>query len=282
MQHDVGVVRSYASKSEIIHENDPADRVYEVISGAVCTSRTLREGRRQIAGFYFSGDVFGLESAEKQVLTAKAITSTTVRVVKKSALKALTSREAEVADRLLSLTARELARKQDLALLLSRSAEDRVIYFLIEMSQRISSKENLIALPMTRQHIADYLGLTIETVSRILWDLERRGAIEIEGRRRIVLRNQYTNGRSENALDLFERVTGRRPSSEQELCDWLLTPESEAATIFNLTSFSRWGIGGGLKRASRPVPLCTGPGNRRGGADQAAQFHAKGAGRACH
>jgi len=90
MQHDVGVVRSYASKSEIIHENDPADRVYEVISGAVCTSRTLREGRRQIAGFYFSGDVFGLESAEKQVLTAKAITSTTVRVVKKSALKALT------------------------------------------------------------------------------------------------------------------------------------------------------------------------------------------------
>jgi CRP/FNR family transcriptional regulator, nitrogen fixation regulation protein len=250
MQHDVGVVRSYASKSEIIHENDPADRVYEVISGAVCTSRTLREGRRQIAGFYFSGDVFGLESAEKQVLTAEAITSTTVRVVKKSALKALTSREAEVADRLLSLTARELARKQDLALLLSRSAEDRVIYFLIEMIQRISSKENLIALPMTRQHIADYLGLTIETVSRILWDLERRGAIEIEGRRRVVLRNQYTNGRSENA-----RVTGRRPSSEQELCDWLLTPESKAATIFNLTSFSRWGIGGGLKRASRPVPL---------------------------
>ena len=251
MQHDVGVVRSYASKSEIIHENDPADRVYEVISGAVCTSRTLREGRRQIAGFYFSGDVFGLESAEKQVLTAKAITSTTVRVVKKSALKALTSREAEVADRLLSLTARELARKQDLALLLSRSAEDRVIYFLIE----ISSKENLIALSMKRQHIADYLGLTIETVSRILWDLERRGAIEIEGRRRIVLRNQYTNGRSENALDLFERVTGRRPSSEQALCDWLLTPESKAATIFNLTSFSRWGIGGGLKRASRPVLL---------------------------
>jgi CRP/FNR family nitrogen fixation transcriptional regulator len=101
MQHDFGVVRSYASKSEIIHENDPADRVYEVISGAVCTSRTLREGRRQIAGFYFSGDVFGLESAE-QALTAEAIGDTTVRVVKKSALNALTSREVEVADRLLS------------------------------------------------------------------------------------------------------------------------------------------------------------------------------------
>ena len=253
MQHDFGVVGSYASKSEIIRENDPADRVYEVISGAVCTSRTLREGRRQIAGFYFSDDVFGLEFAEKRVLAAEAITDTTVRVVKKSALNALTSREAEVADRLLSLTARELARKQDLVLLLSRSAEHRVIYFLIEMSQRISPKEDLIALPMSRQHIGDYLGLTIETVSRILSDLERRGAIEIEGRRRIVLRNQYTNGRSVNALDLFEGVTGRRLRSEQELSDWLLTPEGKSATIFKLTSFSRWGIGDGLKRASRPV-----------------------------
>ena len=87
MQHDGGVVRSYASKSEIIRENDPTDRVYEVISGEVCTSRMLREGRRQIAGFYFSGDVFGLESGEKQVITAEAITNTTVRVVKKTSVE---------------------------------------------------------------------------------------------------------------------------------------------------------------------------------------------------
>jgi CRP/FNR family transcriptional regulator, nitrogen fixation regulation protein len=185
--------------------------------------------------------VFGLESAEKQVLTAKAITSTTVRVVKKSALKALTSREAEVADRLLSLTARELARKQDLALLLSGSAEDRVIYFLIEMSQRISPKENLIALPMTRQHIADYLGLTIETVSRILWDLERRGAIEITRGRSIVLRNQPVNGRAQThrLLRAFEGIKGRLPRTEQEFEDWLASHEGKAATVFELTSLSR-------------------------------------------
>jgi DNA-binding transcriptional MocR family regulator len=109
------------------------------------------------------------------------------------------------------------------------------------MSQRTSPKEDHIALPMSRQQIADYLGLTLETVSRILSGLERRGAIEIESRRHIVLRNQYTNGRSENALDLFEGVTGRRPKSEQELSDWLVSPEGKAATIFNLTSFSRWG-----------------------------------------
>jgi predicted ArsR family transcriptional regulator len=108
------------------------------------------------------------------------------------------------------------------------------------MSQRISPKESLIALPMTRQHVADYLGLTIETVSRILWDLERRGAIEIEGRHHIVLRNQYTNGRSEKVVDLFEGITGRRPKSERELSDWLESTEGKAATVFNLTSFSRW------------------------------------------
>jgi CRP/FNR family transcriptional regulator, nitrogen fixation regulation protein len=240
MQYD-GVVRSYVFKSQIIHEDDPADHVYEVISGLVCTYRMLREGRRQVGGFYFSGDIFGLEAAEKHILAAEAITNVKVRIAKKQALNALISRNVEAADRLLSLTARELARKQDQALLLSRSAEDRVIYFLIEMSQRNSPKEYLIALPMTRQHIADYLGLTLETVSRTLWDLERRGAIEIEGYRRIVLRNQYTNGRRENLVDLFEGIAGRRPKSEQELSDWLVSPEGTAATVFNLTSFSWWG-----------------------------------------
>ena len=68
----VGLVRSYASKNEIVREDDQADRVYEVVSGAVCTYRMLREGRRQIGGFYFSGDIFGLESAEKHLLTAQA------------------------------------------------------------------------------------------------------------------------------------------------------------------------------------------------------------------
>jgi cyclic nucleotide-binding protein/sulfatase-like protein len=65
----VGVVRSYARKREIIREDDPATRVYEVISGTVCTAKMLRDGRRQVGGFYFSGDVFGLEAAVKHALT---------------------------------------------------------------------------------------------------------------------------------------------------------------------------------------------------------------------
>jgi CRP/FNR family transcriptional regulator, nitrogen fixation regulation protein len=239
----IGVVRSYSRKSEIVREDDPAEHVYEVVSGTVCTCKMLREGRRQIAGFYFAGDIFGLESAKQHAVAVEAITSAQVRIFKKRALNALASSNLEVADRLLALTTRELARKQDhLLLLLSTTAEERIICFLIEMTQRASPREDdRIDLPMSRRDIADYLGLTIETVSRTLWDLERRGAIKIKGYRSVVLRNQSTNGRGERPTELFEGFNGRRPRTEEELQEWLVSPEGKAATLFNLTSLSRWG-----------------------------------------
>jgi CRP/FNR family nitrogen fixation transcriptional regulator len=239
----IGVVRSYPRKSQIIREDDPADHVYEVVSGTVCASKMLREGRRQIAGFYFAGDLFGLESVKHHSVAAEAITNAKVRVFKKRALTALASSNLEVADRLLVLATRELARKQDhLLLLLSTTAEERIISFLVEMDHRASPREDdRIDLPMSRRDIGDYLGLTIETVSRVLWDFERRGAIEISGRHSIVLRNQSTNGRGETPTELFEGVNGRRPGTERELQEWLVSPEGKAATLFNLTSLSRWG-----------------------------------------
>ena len=241
-QH-LGVVKSYTRKSEIVRDDDPANYVYEVVNGTVCTCKMLREGRRQIAGFYFAGDIFGLESAEKHSVAVEAITNAQVRIFKKRALTALASSNLEVADQLLALTTRELARKQDhLLLLLSTTAEERIICFLIEMVQRTSPREDdLVDQPMSRRDIADYLGLTIETVSRTLWDLERRGAIKIKGYRSVVLRNQSTNGRGERPTELFEGVNGRRPKTEKELQEWLVSPEGKAAMLFNLTSLSRWG-----------------------------------------
>src|SRR5215831_3613274 len=237
----IGVVRSYPRKSEIVREDDPADRVYEVVSGTVCACKMLREGRRQIAGFYFAGDIFGLESVKQHSVAAQAITNAKVRIFKKRALAALASSNLEVADRLLALTTRELARKQDhLLLLLSTTAEERIICFLIDMVQRASPRDDdLIALPMSRRDIADYLGLTIETVSRTLTDLERRGAIEISGRRYIMLRNHSTNGRGETPAELFEGVKARRPKTEEELQEWLVSPEGKAATLFNLAALPR-------------------------------------------
>jgi CRP/FNR family transcriptional regulator, nitrogen fixation regulation protein len=231
-QH-IGVVRSYRRKNEIFREDDPADRVYEVIKGTVCTAKTLRDGRRQIAGFYFPGDVLGLENVARHLLAAQAITEARVRIVKKQTLNALASSDCNVADQLLALTARELVRKQDhLLSLLSTTAEERIICFLIDMVQRAPAREDhLIALPMSRLDIADYLGLTIETVSRTLWDLERRGAIKIKGYRSIVLRDQFVEEKAEELLDLFEGIKGQRPKTEGELDKWLVSPEGKAATF---------------------------------------------------
>jgi CRP/FNR family transcriptional regulator, nitrogen fixation regulation protein len=239
----IGIVRSYPRKSEIVREDDPADRVYEVVSGTVCACKMLREGRRQIAGFYFAGDIFGLESVKQHIVAAQAITNAKVRIFKKRALTALASSSLEVADRLLALTTRELARKQDhLLMLLSTTAEERIICFLIDMVQRASPRDDdLIALPMSRRDIADYLSLTIETVSRTLWDLERRGAIEISGYHSIVLRNQSTDGRGERLAEFFEVIKGRQPKTEAELQEWFTSLEGKAATLFKLTSLSRWG-----------------------------------------
>ena len=93
----VGIVKSYARKRQIVRENDPAEHIYQVLSGTVCTWRMSSDGRRQIAGFYFADDVFGLENAKNNRLTAQAITNVKVRVVKKQVLNALASSDVKVA-----------------------------------------------------------------------------------------------------------------------------------------------------------------------------------------
>ena len=185
----MGAMMAYPRNSEIFGENEPADYLYKVVSGSVRTYKILNDGRRQIGGFYLPGDVFGLEFADDHTLSAEAITDTKVIVVKRSAINALAGRDASVARQLFTLTGRELCRVQDRILLLIKSAQERVASFLLEMSERVSGG-NAIELPMSRQDIADYLGLTIETVSRTLTSLECAAAIEVTTSRRIVLRNR--------------------------------------------------------------------------------------------
>jgi len=104
---------------------------------------------------------------------------------------ALAGRDAAIGRELFALTGRELRRVQDRVLLLVKSAQERVASFLLEMAERASGG-NIVELPMSRQDIADYLGLTIETVSRTLTGLESIAAIEVPTSRRIVLRNRST------------------------------------------------------------------------------------------
>ena len=190
----MGAVMSYPRNVEIFGENEPADYLYKVISGSVRTYKILNDGRRQIGGFYLPGDIFGLEFADAHTLSAEAITDAKVLVIKRSALAALSERDAAIGRELYALTAGELRRAQERILLLIKSAQERVASFLLEMAER-AIPGNAIDLPMSRQDIADYLGLTIETVSRTLTSLESAATIEVPSSRRIVLRNRVALSR---------------------------------------------------------------------------------------
>jgi CRP/FNR family transcriptional regulator, nitrogen fixation regulation protein len=185
----MGAPMSFTRNTEIYGENEPADYLYKVISGSVRTYKIFDDGRRQIGGFYFAGDVFGLELGEAHQFSSEAIDNCVVLVVKRSALIALADRSGDIARQLWSFTAGELQRVRAHMLLLIKSAEERVACFLLEMADRLSTAES-VELSMSRQDIADYLGLTIETVSRTLTHLQAKAAIALPTSRRIVLRNR--------------------------------------------------------------------------------------------
>jgi CRP-like cAMP-binding protein len=184
-----GATIYFDQNSEIYGENEPADYVYKVLTGTVRTYKVLHDGRRQIGAFYLPGDVFGLEIGEEHSFSAEAITNSSVLVVKRSALIAQAASDHEVSRELWTATARELRRTQDHLLLLIKNAQERVAAFLLEMADRLQAG-GAIELPMSRQDIADYLGLTIETISRTLTYFETAAAIELPRSRRIVLRNR--------------------------------------------------------------------------------------------
>jgi len=179
----------FASNAEIYGENEPAEYVCKILTGTVRTCKVLYDGRRQIVAFYLAGDVFGLESGDEHTFSAEAITDCKVLGIERSALVSLAGRRTDVARQLWAMTATELQRAQDHSMLLIKSAQERVAGFLLEMAKR-SAVTAEVELPMSRRDIADYLGLTIETVSRTLTQLEKGGAIAVPSSRRVVLRNR--------------------------------------------------------------------------------------------
>ena len=185
----MGAPMTFTRNEEIFGEGEPADYLYKVVSGTVRCYRVLDDGRRQIAAFHLPGDMFGMELGDEHRCSAEAIGSVTVQVFKRSVVLALADRDGEASRQIWQMTARELQRSQDHMLLLIKSAEERLASFLIEMNSRLSAR-NEVNLPMSRQDIADYLGLTIETVSRMFTQLENASTIGLSGSRRIVLRDR--------------------------------------------------------------------------------------------
>ena len=185
----MGAPMPFARNAEIYGENEPAEYLYKVVTGAVRTYKVLNDGRRQIGAFYLPGDIFGLEVGDMHTFSAEAIVASKVLVIKRSILVTLATRDNEVARKMWTMTAEELQRVQAHILLLIKTAQERVAGFLLEMAARLPVS-NEVDLPMSRQDIADYLGLTIETVSRTLTQLENTAAIAVPTSRRIVLRNR--------------------------------------------------------------------------------------------
>jgi CRP/FNR family transcriptional regulator, nitrogen fixation regulation protein len=184
----MGSKMRFGPNEEIFGEGEPAEYVYKVSKGAVRTYKILCDGRRQIGGFYLPGDIVGLEIGKEHQFSAEAINDVTVLVVRRSAIVSLAERDCDAARALWSFTGCQLNRVQEHLLLLVKTAQQRVASFLLEMSARLADTDT-IELPMSRQDIADYLGLTIETVSRTMTQLVSDETIGLPSARRIVLRN---------------------------------------------------------------------------------------------
>jgi CRP-like cAMP-binding protein len=171
-------------------EGERAEYLYEVVRGLVRGCKVLSDGRRQIAGFHMPGDVFGLEPDEEHHFSAEAVKNSTILAVKRSAVMGLAARDADFARQLWAVTAQECQRARNHIVILGcLNARQRVAAFLLLMALR-SFGENENELSMTRRDIADYLGLTIETVSRTITQFENDALIGIASTRRIVLRDR--------------------------------------------------------------------------------------------
>lgn len=172
----------------IVCEGDPAHYIFLVIEGIVRSCRTFQNGTRNILGFYLPGEVFGWTDL-KHALSVEAATDAMILYLKRSALLSIAARDSRIASFLLGATTNELRRTQEHALLIGRSAKCRLATFLLDLSSRLG-KTKYLDLPMSHQDIADHLGLTIETVSRTITELERSQLVARLSPRTLILLNR--------------------------------------------------------------------------------------------
>ncbi len=183
----IGLAMSFARNAEIYAEGETAGYVYKVISGVVRVSKLLPDGRRQISAFHMPGEMFGFEADELHHASAEAVVPVKVVAYKWEGVLGTERQSASFVRELLSLTVLGLRHTQDHLLLLGRkNALERLAEFLLEMSARMGGSA-VLELAMPRHDIADYLGLTLETVSRMFAELKEMGAIKLESARRVHL-----------------------------------------------------------------------------------------------
>ena len=173
----------FGSGETVFSEEDIATSFFNVLEGVMRLYKLLPDGRRQIVGFALPGDFLGMNISGRHNFSADAIGAVTVCQFAKVPFGRFMEDRPHLLRRINELAVRELSQARDHMVLLGRrSADEKVAAFLLGWRERLFSLKgpsDMVSLPMSRQDIADYLGLTIETVSRTLTRLERRGAIEI-------------------------------------------------------------------------------------------------------
>jgi CRP-like cAMP-binding protein len=172
----LGTVVTLRRHGQLFFCGDPADSYYKVLSGAVRGCRLMADGRRHITDFFLPGDFIGLDAEGGYSFVAEAVTGTTVVRYPRAKVDALTASNPQIAKCLVDIMRADLAAARErIALLGHRTAMERIASFLLHVAERCGDDQ--IRLPMTRSDIGDYLGLTIETVSRALSQLKYDGII---------------------------------------------------------------------------------------------------------
>ena len=182
----LGTRMPYARNVEIYAQDDDVEMLYQVVRGVVRTSRLTADGRRQVGDFYYAGDLFGLEPGPEHRFAAEALEDCEVLVVRRATVRAAVG-DAELDRAILEAQRVEMERLQDHVVMLGRkSARERVASFLMSIAERGGGDHADLA--MGRQDMADYLGLTIETVSRMLTQLQGEAIVEFPSTRRFQVR----------------------------------------------------------------------------------------------
>ncbi len=188
----LGSVCRFARNEMIFAEGDELRSAYKIVSGAVRLSRITEDGRRQIVEFRGPGDFIGFEWDGEYALTAEAVRDVTAVCFMRTRVELMLKQRADMRDSVLALIREELrAAHEHLVTLGCQSARERVASFLSQLARRAGAKDGeAIDIELGRQDMADYLGLTLETISRTLSEFKRAGAIDLPGRRRIVIRSR--------------------------------------------------------------------------------------------
>ncbi len=185
--------KNYTNKENIFIQNDPAKHLFNITEGNVKIYQLLDDGRIQIIGFLYPGDFFGSYKNNKYNYSAESIGDLKTCVFDQKILEQYLDENPVLAKELLNQTSFELTVAQDRITVLGKlSAIERISTFLTNISEqrkRIGWQNNPISLPMTRQDIADYLGLTIETVSREFSNLKSSNLIKVISSKQIYLPN---------------------------------------------------------------------------------------------